>query len=142
MTVAGVTSLSTIDLIRKRAPNKDKDVVDGLNWLAANFSVGENPKAPSDILKMMHYYYLYGLDRACTSFGTEVLGKHHWYAEGAQFLLGCQSSDGSWTGAGGGGGNWGGGPMQWDIWNTCFAILFLRRGEGPTKVNTGEGAPR
>jgi len=67
------------------------------------------------------YYYLYALERAGIFVGTETLGAHEWYAEGAQYLLAQQKDDGSWLSKG----------ADHAIWDTCFAILFLRRATRP-----------
>jgi hypothetical protein len=63
-----------------------------------------------------YYYYLYGLERAGVLTGTEVFGRREWYPEGAQALLRMQGGNGSWDN---------------DAWNTCFAILFLKRATRP-----------
>jgi hypothetical protein len=91
--------------------NRDKVLRKGGEWLAAHFSVEENPVRGS----RHHYYYLYALERAGMLYGTEKFGGHAWYALGARYLLGAQERDGSW-----------GGTVD-----TCFAILFLRRATRP-----------
>jgi hypothetical protein len=54
---------------------------------------------------------MYGLERAGMLYGTEIIGSHRWYTEGAEALLALQKADGGW-----GSNN-----------NTCFVILFLTR---------------
>ena len=54
-------------------------------------------------------------------FGTETLGSHKWYPEGAEALLALQQADGGWGS---------------DI-DTCFAILFLTRATRKLVVYTG-----
>jgi hypothetical protein len=49
-------------------------------------------------------------------YGTETMGRHEWYAEGAAYLLKEQQVDGSWKPKDGTG-----------AVDTCFAILFLKR---------------
>ena len=65
---------------------------EGLEWLAGQFTVEENPNESGN-----QFYYLYGLERVGVLAGTEFLGDHEWYPEGAQYLLAQQSGDGSWT---------------------------------------------
>ena len=96
----------------------DKDVLEGMQWINKNFLVTDNPGRPGK----WHYYYLYGLERAGMLFGTETIGDHKWYREGAEQLLSAQS-----------GGGWG------NVVDTCFAILFLRRATRPLNVATGGG---
>ena len=45
-------------------------------------------------------------------YGTEMMGTHKWYPEGAKVLIETQAANGSW----------GAGTVD-----TCFAILFLKR---------------
>jgi hypothetical protein len=78
-----------------------------------------------------HYYYLYGLERAGMLFGAETMGQHKWYPTGAHFLLKEQRDDGSWSS--------GKAPTRQAAWDTCWAILFLRRATRPLKdVATGD----
>jgi hypothetical protein len=64
-------------------------------------------------------------------YGTDRIGAHEWYPEGANHLLGTQQ-----------GGVWGGDKFAPQA-NTCFAILFLRRGTLPLKppVAVATGGP-
>src|SRR5262245_16232272 len=49
---------------------------------------------------------------------TEYFGRRAWYNEGAAHILKTQNQDGSWgtTSA-----------YNQSVWDTCFAILFLKR---------------
>ena len=80
-------------------------------------------------LGQWHYYYLYGLERACVIAGKRYLGDHEWYLEGARLLVDAQRDDGSWSS---------GQRTQFAppdgasaaapaIVDTCFALLFLQR---------------
>ena len=116
---------------KKRSWKKDKDVHEGLAWLAANFSVTYNPgpyehgdKAENS--QHQYEYYLYALERAGMLYGTETIGTHWWYPEGAKVLLEKQAADGKWGGG---------------VVDTCFAILFLKRATAPL-VPTGETGRR
>ena len=83
---------------------------------------------------MQYYYFMYGLERAGMLYGTERMGKHWWYSEGAEELLRRQKPSGAW-----GGGFF---PRQVVI-DTCFAILFLRRATEPLgRVASGDRKKR
>jgi len=69
------------------------------------------------------HYFLYAMERAGILYGTETFGAHGWYAEGARWLLETQRPDGAWLTTGTKG------PQV--TWDTCFAILFLRRATRP-----------
>ena len=123
MTAGAVGSLSIWDYIKdnddgkKRSWKTDKDIHEGLVWLAKNFSVTYNPgpyEHANDEVNSKHQYlyYMYALERAGMLYGTEVIGAHKWYPEGAKVLIDTQKADGSW----------GDGTVD-----TCFAILFLKR---------------
>ena len=82
-----------------------------------------NPGHPA---KQFQYYYLYALERVGMLYGTESIGPHEWYPEGANYLLGGQRANGSWAD-----------PAeayfaeQEPVWSTCYAILFLKRATRP-----------
>jgi hypothetical protein len=130
MTVGAVGALAIYNYIgdndggKKRSWKKDKDIHEGLVWLAKNYSVTYNPGTHEHgggvNGQKQYYYYLYGLERAGLLYGTEMLGSHKWYPEGAKVLIEAQKSDGSWD----------------DALNTCFAILFLKRATKSLDVAT------
>jgi len=133
MSAGGVSSLVICNYLLKKDWKKDRDVSDGIQWIASNFSVTRNPRAQKTG-EEWQYYYLYGLERAGILSETEQFGSHKWYREGAKYLLKQQKGDGSWTASGG---KMGQGMSTWD---TCFAILFLRRATRPLQdVATGKG---
>jgi hypothetical protein len=71
------------------------------------------------------------MERVGMLYGTDRIGPHDWYPEGANHLLSTQK-EGVW----GGTDNF---PKEVHV-DTCFAILFLRRGTAPLKpVATGGG---
>lgn len=125
MTTSGVAALMICKSAVEGHPQwrayKDKvnqSIRDGAAWLAANWSVSQNPNLGGS----HYYYYLYGLERAgvlslCLSFG-----KHNWYEEGANAILARQNADGSWGGASTGDGT---------VADTSFALLFLKKATTP-----------
>ncbi|HEX7899975.1 MAG TPA: hypothetical protein VF950_19565 [Planctomycetota bacterium] len=125
MTAGGVGSLCILDQIQGINWKRDREVLAGLSWLASHWT----PSTPGDSDKFLHYYYLYALERAGILYGTETLGKHRWYPEGAAFLLDAQKDDGSWDV---GDRTW---PEWSPVWDTCFAVLFLRRATRPLVVS-------
>jgi hypothetical protein len=107
MTAGGVGALVIYDYMLDRKWKDDSYVKAGMNWLTLHYNV-----------QPWNTYYLYGLERAAILFGTEKIGDHFWYAEGAAGLLKHQHEDGSW-----------GKDTEWfnTTWDTCFSVLFLRR---------------
>ena len=65
---------------------------------------------------------LYALERAGSLSFTQTFGAHDWYAEGSKYLVDGQKSDGSWDAKSG---------FKRTVWDTCFAVLFLRRATAP-----------
>lgn len=133
MTCAGVSSLAVIKdrlgddrlpaaqaLTRDERLQIDRAILGGLAWLAQNFDVTQNPGAGAS----WHYYYLYGMERACSLLGVRHLGTHDWYREGADYLIAQQKSDGAWTGSGK--------DERLDL-QSAFALLFLKRATVPTR---------
>ncbi len=132
MTAGAVGSMAIYSYIKdndegkKRSWKRDKDIHEGLQWLAKNFSVTYNPGPYehgdfAENSQHQYYYYLYALERAGMLYGTEIMGAHKWYPEGAKVLIANQKGDGSWEGG---------------TVNTCFAILFLKRATRPLDVAT------
>ena len=116
----------------------DPAVLNGVAWIGQNFTVANNPKKVS----FATFYFLYGLERAGMLFGTDKFGVHEWYPIGANHLLEMQRSPGLWDSGEHDGTNK-------PIVDSCFAILFLRRGTLPLKpppppppVATGDSRPR
>ena len=107
MTAGGVGSLVIYDYMLDRKWKDDSFVKAGMNWLNVHFEVPP-----------WNTYFLYGLERAAILFGTEKIGDHFWYAEGATALINAQAADGSW-----------GKDTDWfnTTWDTCFSVLFPRR---------------
>ncbi len=130
MTAAGVADLlimgASTSMSRERryrdgaAPGcgsyrSDRPLANGLEWLADNFSVTENPGRGRSYL----YYWLYALERCGMLSGRKYIGAHDWYSRGAAVLVQEQQADGMW-GSG--------------LVDTSFAVLFLAKGRRPLLV--------
>jgi hypothetical protein len=151
MTAAGVTCLAMCKehlWLQKKLDAKlrgriDKSLLSGMAWLGDNFSVTDNPTPGG--ASQWHYYYLYGLERAGLKIGTRWFGKHDWYREGGDHLLGAQEKNGCWKEPDG--------TLrpadatESKITQSCFAILFLKRTTRQPSIPmmppvTGGGAPK
>ncbi len=106
MTAGAVGAVCIYEYMLGRDWKKDKVANSGMAWLGAKFAVNTN------------YYYMYGLERAGMLYGTERIGAHDWYLEGAREILDHQNADGSWGARG---------DKAENTWDTCFAILFLKK---------------
>jgi hypothetical protein len=133
MTTAGVTALAVIrdrlsaakHLGARNRSSIDQAMLDGIAELGARFDVHTNP-GPDGLC--WQYYYLYGLERAGALTGLPNFGRHDWYREGAELILDQMRPDGSWPAPPP--------PAAWimfqpDLVQTCFALLFLKRGTIP-----------
>jgi hypothetical protein len=119
MTAGAISAVAIYDYILKKDWRQDAVIQTGLSWLDANFSVTTNPvKYPE-----FQYYYLYALERVGMLCSITMVGSHDWYREGANYLLGAQGAEGSWRG----GTLFRGQEDAQTTWDTCFAILFLKR---------------
>jgi hypothetical protein len=120
MTAGAVGALAIYDYILDMDRKRDASIKSGLAWLNANWSVSGNtgPAEFAGTTAAEHYYYLYALERAGMLLDIPMIGNHDWYVEGAKLLLDGQKDGGSWV-AGGGRSN--------STWDTCYAILFLKK---------------
>jgi len=107
---------------RDNSSARDTAIHDGFAWLSKHFTVDENPYHPGG---GWHYYYLYGMERAGVLTNTKNIGKHDWYREGGEKLLGAESN-----------GSWNSGKGDGPIGSTCFALLFLGRATVPLAQTT------
>lgn len=132
MTTAGVSILKIceIGLGKKLRKQERKDLNRALNaglgWLEAHFSVKQDQR-PGQRGGRWLLYYLYGMERVGGLAQQEQFGAHWWYVEGAPEVLRRQKN-----------GSWG------RVYDTCFALLFLRRATklGPTTGSGGAVASR
>jgi hypothetical protein len=129
MTAGMVGTLAIFDSLLGREWKRDTAVLDGLAWLQVHYTV-ETVPGPIEwegISKDTYRsYYLYALERANLLTGNEKLGTHLWYADGVRKLLETQKPDGSWM------------DDDWTTptWDTCFALLFLKRATRPLVPST------
>ena len=125
MTVAGLTSLvicaealPTRDGLAGKIRAARKKAMD---WLEKNWSVERNvafPKSTKETDRWI-FYHLYGLERLGAYLDADRICGHDWYAEGLPVVLKAQTTDGSWL------------KIMREA-DTCFALLFLRRGSRTT----------
>lgn len=139
MTCAGICGLTLIHDELDGDPSWTKELdkqcnqntADGLAWLVANWTVNGNPGRGT----YRYYYYLWTLGRAATLGGLDYIDKHDWYYEGAQVMLKQQDEDGGWT-------NLGNEVEPAHIYNTCYALMFLKRSttgaKHPLPIFTGD----
>ncbi|MHC4605617.1 MAG: prenyltransferase/squalene oxidase repeat-containing protein [Planctomycetota bacterium] len=126
MTCAGIGSLLVVKSGLKNAlPKKEQEIVeqaiyDGFAWLYSHWTVAENPDAEYN---RRYYYYLWGLERVGVLGMYEKVGIHWWYKEGAEVLVAQQQGDGRWE--------TGKEVVPCDYLDTCYALLFLKRGTVP-----------
>jgi hypothetical protein len=126
MTAGAVGALAIYDYLLDKDWKKDPAVQGGLAWLAKNYSVENNPGAKVHFgdggPKSARYYYLYALERAGILTENPLLGTKDWYFDGARVLLAAQGANGAWDKDGAG---------ENATWQTCFAILFLKKATQP-----------
>jgi hypothetical protein len=128
MTCAGIAStVLARSALGEKEPGEDPRVLQGLDWLAKNFSVATNPKHGRWL-----YYYLYSLERVGRILETEFIGDHEWYPLGARVLVDFQQPDGSWIGDA---------EEKDPRLATSFALLFLTRATEPLKTVIKRGGP-
>jgi len=135
MTAGGVGALAILDSLLGREWKSDKTVLNGLAWLAKNWSWSENV-GPSEIgggkPKSWLLYHYYAIERMGMLLDTPKVGDNDWYLEGANILLDAQKPGGSWLMSDGGK----------PLWDTCFAILFLKRATRPLDVASEDRKPK
>lgn len=125
MTCAGIGSLLLSKSIIGRTLGKkvneeiDQSIYDGFAWLTTHWSVDENPGQG----KPRHFYHLYGIERVGTLGLFEKISGHWWFKEGAEVLIKGQQADGRWDNKDE--------IVPTDTIDTCYALLFLRRGTAP-----------
>ncbi len=130
MTAAGVASLYICDLWLHVSGGRcgvypdDRRVQSGLHWMARNFSVTRNPLSAN-----WKFYYLYGLERAGTILARRYLGRHDWYREGVEHLVGDPEAL-VYAPSG----------HEGKFLPKCYVLLFLAKGNAPILVQKAEWA--
>jgi hypothetical protein len=131
MTAGACGAVVIYDYMQGKEWKRNTVVKNGLAWIAANWSVTEN-KGPAEVHEgapnAFYYYYLYALERLGMLYDTGKIGGHLWYPEGAKVLLDAQKADGAWEAS----------EPKNPTWDTCFAILFLKRATRPLVASTGK----
>jgi len=118
MTAGAVGATVIYEYMLGRDWHKDKVTRAGVNWMGKHYSIHDN------------YYYLYALERAGMLYNTDVFGGHNWYLEGARFLVDHQAADGSWGHRE---------NKEENTWDTCFAVLFLKKATRAIATEGGGG---
>lgn len=126
---------------KKNGDKLVKSIRDGCAWIVKSWKTDMNPGATKE--DTWRYYYFYALERAGVIALVHKFGPHDWHTEVGNVILGEQGADGSWKGVKGAIPDnlpFEHGP----IWETCFAILFLKKATTPivseeTIIYTGEG---
>jgi hypothetical protein len=131
MTAGAIGAICIYDYMLGKEWKKEKAVLDGLAWLDKNWSMTENV-GPAETAKGSPngwlYYYLYAVERTGMLYDTALIGNHDWYLDGARVLLAAQKGDGSWDAS----------HFKHPTWDTCFAILFLKRATKRLVASTGK----
>jgi hypothetical protein len=94
----------------------------GLSWLAAHFSVTRNPGKG-----MWKFYYLYALERAGAILARRYFGRHDWYREGVQHLVGDPQNVVFVPS-----------QSEWALMQKCFMLLFLAKGNAPIVMHKAQ----
>lgn len=134
MTVAGITCLVVAqEFLGEDAElglrGKIRGAINmGVQWLDDHWAVDRmvDLRNEKGVTNRWLYYYLYGLERFGAFAEMERIGKHVWYPEGAASILKRQKGDGRWQAE----------TSDKGDDDTCFALLFLRRG------SRASGGPR
>jgi len=92
------------------ASESERRIDKALEWLSKNFVANTNPGKGD-----WNLYWLYCVERVGIAAGYKYFGRHNWFREGAEVLIGRQGGNGSWG----------------NLPDTCFATLFLFKGRAP-----------
>jgi hypothetical protein len=119
--------MEQLQMWKKLGPADRKDATiairDGLAWLEVHYAIDKHPGHPPELEKKYLFYYLYGLERACVSADTPLIGTLDWYGDGAEYIMSRQEGEGQWRG-----------DVESQVPTTCFALLFLTKGTVPPNI--------
>lgn len=87
----------------------------GLNWIDTHYDEVYDST-----------YAMYGVERIGAASGYKFFGKHDWFLDLTEKLITTQDKDGSWSSSY---------PGMQQLDATCFALLFMARGEAPVLMN-------
>jgi hypothetical protein len=148
MTAAGVSSLvicrsellgSHLMTARLEAES-ERAVWDGLAWLGSRWPVTSSGELPSGLIEQfapqfINHYEYYGVERAGVLAGVDWMAGLDWYGVGAEALVEAQTRDGAWRPREGPDLGPALKPLDGPhtVVDTCFALLFLRRGTTPVR---------
>ena len=127
----------TVECCGQRPQGKPDPVQKGIDWIAKRFSVHRNPRGSRQFDgrrgQTYHLYWLYGLERVGRMTGLRWIGRHDWYREGTELLVGSKAEPGKQALAG----NWIGQEHGENDENvaTAFALLFLSKGRRPVLIS-------
>lgn len=92
------------------------DLARAEGWMEQHFQVARNPYGERYWTTGFQYANLWAIERWCGLTGHTRIGAHDWYREIAAWLVDEQRQDGAWCN-----------PGSTDLYDTCFALLTLRR---------------
>jgi hypothetical protein len=135
-TAGAAASLIIYGYIQGFNLKKDAPVLGALSGLGKSWNATEMTGMNGLSTRALHHVALYSVGVAATLAGAKKLGDHEWHAEGVKALLEQQNADGSWGSNSVAiplpqGGLRGATYVSNALWDTCFAILFLRHGIQP-----------
>jgi len=144
MSAAGVSSvvicrselMGTHEMTPKLEADSERSTWDGLAWLGTRWNAPRNGAMPRGF--GVNFYEYYGVERAGMLAGVEWMAGLDWYGAGAPPILDAQTADGAWAGQYGAvARNAVGGMLGLrggDVVDTCFALLFLKKGTAPVRM--------
>jgi hypothetical protein len=151
MTATGVSSivicrsemLGTRAMTAKLDSESERAVWDGLAWLGTRWSprlalppgVNLPPHVRGMLGSGVDFYECYSVERAGVLANVDWMAELDWYGAGADVIVAAQENDGSWgqLGVGVHIGEADGPRAARQLADTCFALLFLKRGTAPVR---------
>ena len=134
---AGAGSLAICVALQKGSVSRDPDIQKGVAWLRDRWDWGVRigPDEWGGGKDLHRLSAAWAASATLSLLGADKLGARDWHAEGVKALLQLQKDDGAWqldppadplvVGAGKAA------PPTSPVWDTCFAILFIRKGTPP-----------